>query len=53
MEHHMGFLSSLTKSGAAKKLMDEAKKPQNQQKAKDLWAKYRSSGGESGGKTKR
>ena len=35
----MGLLSKLVKSGAAKKAMDEARKPQNQQKLKDLAAK--------------
>ncbi len=35
----MGFLSKLTKSGAAKKATDEARKPENQQKLKDLAAK--------------
>ena len=35
----MGFLSKLTKSGLAKKAVDEARKPQNQQKLRDLAAK--------------
>ena len=35
----MGFLSKLTKGGVAKKAMDEARKPQNQQKLRDLAAK--------------
>ena len=35
----MGFLSKLTKAGVAKKAIDEARKPQNQQKLKDLAAK--------------
>jgi hypothetical protein len=35
----MGFLSKLAKAGVAKKVMDEARKPQNQQKLKDLAAK--------------
>jgi hypothetical protein len=48
----MGFLGSLAKAGAAKKLFDEARKPQNQQKAKELWAKFRDDGGK-GGTTKR
>ena len=34
----MGLLSGLAKAGVAKKLIDEARKPQNQQKAKDLLA---------------
>ena len=32
----MGFLSKLAKSGAAKKAMDEARKPQNQRKPR-IW----------------
>ena len=39
LESSMGFMSKLTKSGVAKKAMDEARKPQNQQKLKDLAAK--------------
>ena len=35
----MGFMSKLTKSAAAKKAVDEARKPQNQEKLKDLVAK--------------
>jgi hypothetical protein len=35
----MGLISKLTKSAAAKKAVDEARKPQNQQKLKDLVAK--------------
>ncbi len=38
-ESSMGLLSKLTKSGVAKKAMDEARKPENQQKLKDLAAK--------------
>ncbi len=48
----MGFLGSFAKAGAAKKLFDEARKPQNQQKAKELWANFRNKGGK-GGNTKR
>jgi hypothetical protein len=40
----MGFLSKLAKSGAAKKAIDEARKPQNQQKLKDLAAKAKGRG---------
>ena len=43
----MGLISKLTKSGAAKKAMDEARKPQNQQKLKDLAAK-KTRGGKGG-----
>ena len=35
----MGLFSKLTKSGATKKAIDEARKPQNQRKLKDLAAK--------------
>lgn len=51
----MGFLGSFAKAGVAKKVYDEARKPENQQKAKDLWAKFRNSGdkGGKGGKTQR
>lgn len=35
----MGFLSKLTKSAVAKKAVDEARKPENQRKLKDLAAK--------------
>ena len=45
----MVFLGSFAKAGVAKKLFDEARKPQNQQKAKELWAKFNNKGG----KTKR
>ena len=34
----MGLFSGLVKAGLAKKVIDEARKPQNQQKAKDLLA---------------
>lgn len=33
----MGLLSGLMKAGVAKKVIDEARKPQNQAKAKDLF----------------
>ena len=35
----MGLLSKLAKSGVAKKALDEARKPENQKKLKDLAAK--------------
>ena len=34
----MGLVSGLVKAGIAKKLFDEARKPQNQAKAKDLFS---------------
>jgi hypothetical protein len=37
----MGALSKLAKGGLAKKLIDEAKKPQNQAKAKEAIGKLR------------
>ena len=41
----MGLLRGLLKAGIAKKLVDEARKPQNQQKARELFAKARQSRG--------
>lgn len=42
----MGFLSKLTRGGVAKKAIDEARKPRNQQKLRGLAAKaFRSKGG--------
>ena len=38
----MGLLSGLVKAGVAKKVLDEARKPQNQQKAKQLIQQLRS-----------
>ncbi len=37
----MGIVSKIAKAGVAKKLVEEAKKPQNQAKAKELFAKVR------------
>ena len=37
----MSIVSKLAKSGAAKKLIDQAKKPENQAKAKDLLNKVK------------
>ncbi len=34
--HLMGMLSGLVKAGVAKKVLEEASKPQNQEKAKSL-----------------
>ncbi len=38
----MGLLSGLVKAGIAKKVVDEARKPQNQAKAKELLAQLQS-----------
>lgn len=43
----MGMLGGLMKAGIAKKVYDEARKPHNQQKAKDL---FRSVTGKGDGK---
>ena len=40
----MGFLSKIAKAGVAKKAIDEARKPQNQQKLKGLAAKAKGRG---------
>ena len=40
----MGLISGLVKAGIAKKLFDEARKPQNQAKAKQLLAQLQSGG---------
>ena len=40
----MGLISGLVKAGIAKKVFDEARKPQNQAKAKELFAKLQSKG---------
>ena len=37
----MGLVSGLLKAGIAKKIYDEARKPQNQAKAKELLAQMR------------
>ncbi len=44
----MGLLSGLIKAGVAKKVFDEAQKPQNQAKAKALFGKLTSKGSSSG-----
>jgi hypothetical protein len=44
----MGLLSGLAKAGLAKKLIDEARKPHNQQKAKELFHSLRGKGGTPG-----
>jgi hypothetical protein len=40
----MGLLSGLVKAGIAKKVVDEARKPHNQAKAKQLLAQLQSKG---------
>jgi hypothetical protein len=37
----MGFIGTLTKAGIAKKVFDEARKPENQRRLKDLVASAR------------
>lgn len=44
----MGIMSKLTKSGIVKKAVDEAKKPQNQAKAREAFEKVK--GKQSGGR---
>ena len=41
----MGLLSGLLKAGVAKKVYDEARKPKNQAKARQLLAQLQSKGG--------
>lgn len=41
----MGILSGLAKAGLAKKVIDEARKPENQRKMKEVVAKVRQRGG--------
>lgn len=38
----MGILNGLVKAGVAKKIFDEARKPENQAKAKELFQQLRS-----------
>ena len=45
----MGLFGSIAKAGIAKKVFDEARKPHNQQKAKDLFHKVTSKGSKGGG----
>ncbi len=40
----MGLINGLVKAGIAKKLLDEARKPQNQAKAKQLLAQLQGGG---------
>ena len=41
----MGLINGLVKAGIAKKLIDEARKPKNQAKARQLLAQLQSKGG--------
>lgn len=36
----MGLMSKVVKLGVAKKVYDEVRKPENQQKARDAYAKF-------------
>lgn len=39
----MGLMSKVVKLGVAKKIYDEARKPENQQKAREAYAKFQAS----------
>jgi hypothetical protein len=39
----MGLMSKVVKLGIAKKIYDEARKPENQQKAREAYAKFQAS----------
>ena len=41
----MGIVSGLVKVGLAKKAFDEARKPKNQERLRQLWGRVRGSGG--------
>jgi|GEM_PF-3354014 len=47
----MGFLSKALKSGIAIKVVNEARKPHNQQKIKDAVSSFRNKGNGNGGTT--
>ena len=49
----MGMLGGLIKAGIAKKVFDEARKPRNQAKAKDLFRSVTGKGGAQGGSAPR
>lgn len=36
----MGLINKAVKLGIAKKIYDEARKPENQRKAREAWAKF-------------
>jgi hypothetical protein len=42
----VGLLSGMLKAGVAKKVFDEARKPHNQQKAKELFQSVTGKGGQ-------
>ena len=44
----MGMLSGMMKAGVAKKVFDEARKPHNQAKAKEMFGKLTSKGNKGG-----
>jgi hypothetical protein len=46
----MGMLGGLMKAGIAKKVYDEARKPHNQQKAKELFRSVTGKGGNTQGR---
>ena len=46
----MGMLRGLLKAGIAKKILNEAQKPQNQRKAREMFAKARA--GRRGGRAR-
>ena len=43
----MGLVSGLITAGVAKKVLDQARRPENQQRARELFAQVRSKGGRS------
>jgi hypothetical protein len=45
----VGLFGSMVKAGVAKKVFDEARKPHNQQKAKEMFSRLTSKGGKGGG----
>lgn len=47
----MGLFRMAAKAGIAKKVLEEARKPQNQAKAKEVIAKLRDKGGTAGPET--
>ena len=49
----MGLINGLVKAGIAKKVFDEARKPQNQAKAKELFRSLTNKSKGSGGGTTR
>lgn len=47
----MGMLSGMMKAGIAKKVFDEARKPHNQRKAKEMFSQLTNKGGKGRGST--